>query len=107
MWRASRSLLLGALVWLGGALAVPAAEPPARVVSMNVCTDQLAMLVARPGQLHSVSWLAADPAMSVLANEAEGLRLNRGLAEEIFLMKPDLVIAGTFSTRATDRKSVV
>jgi iron complex transport system substrate-binding protein len=38
-----------------------AADAPARVVSVNLCTDQLAMLIAAPGQLQSVSWLAADP----------------------------------------------
>ncbi|MCR9121411.1 MAG: ABC transporter substrate-binding protein [Phyllobacteriaceae bacterium] len=101
MWKASISLVIGAMLWLGVANAAPAAEMPARVVSMNVCTDQLAMLIARPGQLHSVSWLAADPTISVLADDAAGFQLNHGLAEEIFLMKPDLVIAGTYSTRAT------
>lgn len=77
------------------------AEPPKRVVSMNLCTDQLAMLLAGGGQLFSVSWLAADERSSVLAAKARGLRLNHGLAEEIFLMQPDLVIAGTYTTRAT------
>lgn len=94
-------MTIGAMLWLGAANAAPAADAPGRVVSMNVCTDQLAMLIARPGQLHSVSWLAADPTISVLADDTGGLVLNHGLAEQIFLMKPDLVIAGTFSTRAT------
>jgi iron complex transport system substrate-binding protein len=77
------------------------AERPQRVVSMNLCTDQLAMLIARPGQLHSVSYLASDENASVLADEAEAYILNHGRAEEIFLMRPDLVIAGTYTTRAT------
>lgn len=84
------------------ALASPvsaAEEPPARVVSMNVCTDQLAMMIAGEGQLHSVSALAADPAMSVRAEEAGEYRLNHGTAEEIFLMRPDLVLAGAYTTR--------
>lgn len=79
----------------------PAVPPPKRVVSMNLCTDQLAMLVAGPGQLHSVSFLAVDPRGSAMAAEAEAYTLNRGLAEEIYLMQPDLVIAGSFSHRAT------
>lgn len=87
-----------ALALAGGAMA---AEAPRRVVSMNVCTDQMAMLVAAPGQLHSVSYLARDPATSVLAGQAAGYAVNHGLAEEIFLMHPDLVIAGTYTTRAT------
>jgi iron complex transport system substrate-binding protein len=76
------------------------APQPKRVVSMNLCTDQIAMLIADEGQLHSVSYLASEPA-SVLAEQAGKYAVNHGLAEEIFLMQPDLVIAGTFSTRTT------
>ncbi|WP_345900785.1 ABC transporter substrate-binding protein [Martelella sp. UBA3392] len=78
-----------------------AAAAPQRVVSINLCTDQMAMLVAGEGQLISVSRLAADPAISAMAAEAAGYRLNDGLAEQVFLMKPDLVLAGSYSTRET------
>ncbi len=81
--------------------AASAGEVPRRVVSMNLCTDQLAMLLAEDGQLHSVSHLATDPEASVLAVEARGYRVNHGLAEEVFLMRPDLVLAGAYTTRAT------
>lgn len=74
---------------------------PKRVVSMNACTDQMAMLIAAEGQLHSVSYLAIDPNTSVLAAQAGHYAVNHGLAEEVFLMRPDLVLAGTYSTRAT------
>ena len=84
---------------LGCAYAMEVA--PKRVVSMNLCTDQLAMLLAAPGQLYSVSYLAGRADASVLADRAGSYVTNHGLAEEIFLMKPDLVIAGTFTTRAT------
>ncbi|WP_180898371.1 ABC transporter substrate-binding protein [Martelella soudanensis] len=70
-------------------------------MSINLCTDQMAMLVAGEGQLISVSMLAADPAVSMMAEEAAGYRLNDGLAEQVFLMRPDLVLAGSYSTRAT------
>ena len=74
---------------------------PQRVVSMNLCTDQLAMLLAEPGQLVSVSVLAADARGSAMAEQARAIPPNSGLAEEIYLMRPDLVVAGTFSNRAT------
>lgn len=81
------------------AIALPGhAAPPERVVSMNLCTDQLAMLLAAPGQLISVSDLAADPAMSAMADQAAGYPPNHGRAEEIFLMRPDLVIAGQYAS---------
>lgn len=83
------------------ALQEVAASPPSRIVSMNLCTDQLAMLIAAPGQLYSVSHLASQKDSSVLASRAKQFVTNHGFAEEIFLMRPDLIIAGTFSTRAT------
>ncbi|MEO9779492.1 MAG: ABC transporter substrate-binding protein [Sedimentitalea sp.] len=82
--------------WVGFAVA-----QPVRVVSINLCTDQLAMLLAGPDQLYSVSYLAKDPRASAMTVEAEQYVINHGLAEEIYLMQPDLVIAGAYSTRAT------
>ncbi len=104
---AGTSLLAGAIALVlsvpAGAErgAVVAPDPPRRVVSMNLCTDQLAMLIAAPGQLVSVSYLAQQPRSSAMPEEARAHRANRGLAEEIFLLEPDLVIAGSFTTRAT------
>lgn len=91
-------LLLPLALMLAAGGAAPA---PRRVVSINVCTDQLAMLIAGEGQLHSVSMLARDPNSSAMTGEAESYAVNHALAEEIFLMRPDLVLAGTFSSRAT------
>lgn len=97
-WGGSAALLL-----LGGfhALAAQAGDAPSRVVSMNLCTDQLAMLVAAPGQLLSVSYLAVDPMASAMVAEARALRINHGLAEEIAFLRPDLVLAGSYTTRVT------
>ena len=107
---ASRTLL--AAVVLGASALLPlsaTAEPeagadraaPGRVVSINLCTDQLAMLLAAPGQLVSVSDLAAEPRSSAMVAEAGDYPLNHGGAEEIWLMQPDLVLAGSFTSRAT------
>jgi iron complex transport system substrate-binding protein len=93
--------LIWAVLVTAPGLAQTADAAPNRVVSVNLCTDQLAMLVAAPGQLHSVSHLAIDPRGSAMAEEARAYEINHGLAEEIYLMEPDLVIAGSFSTRAT------
>jgi iron complex transport system substrate-binding protein len=77
------------------------AAPPERVVSMHLCTDQLALMLAAPGQLVSVSDWAARPGASNLAKEAARLPLNGASAEQIFQMQPDLVLAGAFSNPAT------
>lgn len=73
------------------------ADAPKRVVSMNHCADQYAMLLAAPGQVISVSHIAADPFTSALADEAARLPLNHGGAEEIYRMQPDLVLASQWS----------
>ncbi|MBS1181452.1 MAG: periplasmic binding family protein [Proteobacteria bacterium] len=78
-----------------------AEEAPGRVVSINLCTDQLAMAIARPGQLVSVSRFARDAALSNLSDAAAVLPVNDGRAEEIVPLTPDIVLAGSFSSRAT------
>jgi iron complex transport system substrate-binding protein len=77
------------------------ADPPARVVSINLCTDQLAMLLAAPEQLVSVSRIALDPHVSAMARQAEAFVINAGRAEEVHVMQPDLVLAGAYSSRET------
>lgn len=81
--------------------ATPADPPPARVVSLNLCTDQMALLLAAPGQLVSVSFLAHDRSAAVLWRKAQDLPGNHGLAEQVFPLAPDLVLAGAFTSRAT------
>lgn len=68
---------------------------------MNLCTDQLAMMLAAPGQLVSVSSIARDPLSSSMAEEAEAYPFNFGGAEEIYLLDPDLVLAGVWSDPTT------
>jgi iron complex transport system substrate-binding protein len=77
------------------------AGAPERVVSVNLCTDQLALMLAAPGQLVSVSRLAHDPQSSAMADAARALPTNGSGAEEIYLLDPDLVLAGTFTAPAT------
>jgi len=103
MWAFVRSfdpkLIVAAAWW---AMAGPAlAEGPARVVSINLCTDQLAMLLADPGQLLSVTHLASDPLSSSMVDQAQAYPVNRGQAEQVFLLRPDLVLAGSYSALGT------
>lgn len=86
---------------LGLACASPALGDAPRVASMNVCTDQLTMLVADPDQILSLSHLARDPALSSMVDEAYGFAVNHGRAEELYLAAPDVVLASTFSNPAT------
>ena len=65
MMRRLMALLSFALVPLGAI----ASDLP-RVVSVNVCTDQLVMLLADPDQILSLSDLSDDPRNSVMAEHA-------------------------------------
>lgn len=89
--------LAGFLASLSPALA----DVPGRVVSINLCTDQLAMLLAAPGQLVSVSHLATEVQSSAMVEEAKAYPANRGQVEQVFLMRPDLVLAGTYTQLST------
>ena len=77
------------------------AQAPTRVMSLNLCTDQLAMALAAQGQLISISFLSRDPSLSPMREEAETYPVNHGRAEEVFLQRPDLVVTGTYSLQNT------
>jgi len=99
-----RSRIISTLAALVLTSAAAMAEPPnrpARVVSVNLCTDQLALLLAAPGQLVSVSRLSHDPDSSAMADAALALPANGSGAEEVYLLNPDLVLAGTYTASST------
>lgn len=88
MMRAAIVLLL----WLLISSAAMAETPPRRVVSVNLCSDQLLLLLADPRQVASVSHLAIEPASSFVAEAASQYPLNRARPEEIIGLRPDLVL---------------
>ncbi len=59
------------------------------------------MLLADEGQLLSVSRIALDRHVSPLADKALDYRINYGRAEDIYLMQPDLVLAGEYTPAST------
>ncbi len=83
------------------AVPIGAAAAPVRVVSMNLCADELVLRLADRDQVLAVTYLARDSRGSTVATEAVGLPVTRGLTEEVVALKPDLVIAGAFTTRTT------
>jgi iron complex transport system substrate-binding protein len=72
-----------------------AAEPPRRVVSLNLCTDQLLVRLA-PDRIAALSPLARDPAISAVAAEAARYPAVRASAEAVLRLRPDLVLGGDF-----------
>src|SRR5262245_36302917 len=79
-----------------------AVAKPQRIVSTNVCADQLALLLA-PERVVSVSFNAADPAISNTASLAKGIPVNSARAEEVVLFKPDLVLGDIYTGARASR----
>ena len=81
---------------------LPAGAKPQRIVSTNVCADQLALLLA-PERVVSVSFNAADPNISNFAAAAKNIPINAARAEEIVLLKPDLVLGDVYEGASVTR----
>lgn len=82
-------------------LAAAADVGPRRIVSLNLCTDEVVLDLVSRERIAAVSHLAADPLVSAVAARANGLPWTRGEAESVLALEPDLVLAGTFTTPAT------
>jgi len=78
-----------------------AAAKPQRVASIYLCSDQLLLRLADRDRIVSLNRFAADPSFSNEVDATGGIALNRGRAEEILPLRPDLVVAGVFTAPAT------
>jgi len=76
---------------------------PSRIVSLNLCTDQLLLHLVPAPRIAAVTALAQDPRMSATAAAASSLPAHGGSAEEIMTLEPDLILAGTYSAQPTVR----
>lgn len=102
-----RRVVIGVLVCLPFAVlrAAPAVELsapaesaglPQRIVSLNMCLDQLLVMLVPKTRIGSVTYLSAHPQISAISDQLEGLHINHGLAEEIVPLQSDLIMAGEF-----------
>ena len=73
-----------------------AEAPPQRIVSLNLCADQLLQSLADPQTIAGLSPLARDPKLSYLAKDAESLPLIAPKSEALFTAKPDLVLLAPY-----------
>ena len=79
---------------------LPAHAQPQRIVSMNLCTDELLMRIVDPARIAAITHLSQQPVNAPLGLDAiaSKLAINHGLAEEVIALKPDLILAGSFTT---------
>src|SRR5436309_13008484 len=81
------------------ASALAAALP--RIASMNVCTDQLLLPLADPEQILGLSPFSRDAWQSWAADDARKYPRLSGGAEDVLVLKPDVVVASLFDKRST------
>ena len=81
-------------------LAMLPAHAAERVVSLNLCTDQLLVLLA-PEKIAALSDLSRDPALSFVAVEARRFPRVRASAEAVLALHPDLVLAARYGAQTT------
>jgi iron complex transport system substrate-binding protein len=74
---------------------------PQRIVSINLCADELLVALADPGQIASLSVYATDPDLSTVVDRAEAFPHRAASAESVVALAPDLVLAGRFTKRDT------
>ncbi len=88
------------IMWLLFPMALAAAEVPSRILSANLCADRLVVALADPGHIVSLSYHSGDVFLSTIALRTAHLPLNHGDAEEIAALHPDLVIFGSYTSKA-------
>jgi iron complex transport system substrate-binding protein len=97
--------LLGPVAWAAALAAetqfAAQSPPPRRVVSINLCADQLAVQLLQPERIAALSSLARDRNLSYVADAARSFPLVGESAEEVLAQKPDLVLAGSIGAKPT------
>jgi iron complex transport system substrate-binding protein len=81
-----------------------AGAAPKRVASLNLCTDELLLLLAGKGQVVSVTHLSQDPAETPLWRRARLHPRNDGSLAPVAALRPDLVL--TMGGGARDRAGI-
>ena len=81
--------------------AADADAKPARIVSLDLCADQLLLELVERERIAAVTHLAADPEVSAIWEKGKGIPITRGAAEDVLRHKPDLILAGPFGVAPT------
>src|SRR3954449_2508037 len=97
----SRSIAVAGLAMFAGLVTPALAAALPRIASMNVCTDQLLIPLADPEQILGLSRYSRDRFESWAADAAHRYRILSGGAEDILMLRPDVVVASLFDKRST------
>ena len=95
-----RSRLTHAIIVASLSLPHSALAAAPRIISMNICTDQLLLAIADPAQIMGLSRFSRD-ARQGFGDKARNFAILSGGAEDILVLKPDVVAASDFDKRST------
>jgi iron complex transport system substrate-binding protein len=101
----TRFVVWVAFLLLSGLTMLPAAADaqvrPQRIVSTNLCTDQILLRLVEPERIASLTYLSweRDATAPEFLPILRRVPQNHGLAEEVLMLNPDLVVGGSFSAR--------
>jgi iron complex transport system substrate-binding protein len=98
--RAKRILFASCLCVFVVNLSLIPAVAADRVVSLNLCTDQMLVLLA-PEKIAGLSPLSRDPALSFVASQAQRLPIVTASAEPVLRLHPDLILAAPYGAQTT------
>src|SRR3954468_23187068 len=73
-------------------IALATAAPPTRVASVNLCTDEMLLLLAKPDEIASISFLSRDSREAVLWREARRFPANDGTIEQVLAERPAVIL---------------
>jgi iron complex transport system substrate-binding protein len=94
-----RSIATALLCVTAGAYGADRPHKPTRIVSLNLCTDELVLRLADRKNIVSVTYQAETSSVSNVVDLARQIPVNHGLAEEVIPLAPDLVVAGIYTAR--------
>ena len=100
--QAIRWLILACAI-AGTVCAEPAVQNPQRIASLNLCTDQILLELVEPERLVSLTYLSSQPAYSPHWQLAQTIPANRGLAEELVPLQPDLILTTEYASKSARR----
>lgn len=101
--RAARFMRACVFASAASLLASAAPASPVRVASLNLCTDELVLLLAAPGQIASVTHLARDRDESPFWRLARRHRSNDGSMVSVAGLAPDLIVGMGAPARDRER----
>ncbi len=90
-----KKMIIAGIILAGcNCVTLGAGDPPRRIVSYNLCADQLLLALADPDQIAGLSPYAGDASLSVMTADAVKYPRLGWDTEYVINLSPDLVLTG-------------